>query len=353
MKTLKPTFAAVAWLCCIQFLSADTIVLKNGEKIEGRVIREVDGIYTIEVMVSRTIRDEKKIPVGDVAFIDKEGDDTKAFKEIEKFVPTPELLPESVYESRIEKIEAFINAHPESGKVAKAKEMYDYLSEELAVIREGGIKFGEEMVAAEDYMANAYEYDATIEGNLIKEAVARREFLAALRAFTKYERIFTDAPGRDEIAGLIKQVLGAYQSSIDASLSSLDSRIEKRQAGLSSMTPDDRAQTERALADEEARISARFAAEKEAKEEWVTPDAFHKESLDEARRQADSETKRLETGKVKVLEVPVAETYRLAWGKLAAGTEEEKKAVLEDAKKNGLPEPYLVKLRERAGIAAP
>jgi hypothetical protein len=61
----------------------------------------------------------------------------------------------------------------------------------------------------------------------------------------------------------------------------------------------------------------------------------------------------LETAKAKVIEVPVAETYRLAWGKLAAGTEEEKKAVLEDAKKNGLPEPYLVKLRERAGIAAP
>ena len=353
MKTLKPTLASLAWLCCTQFSHADTIVLNNGDKIEGRVLREVDGHYVVEVNVTKTIKDEKKIPVGDVKSIDKEGDDTKDFKEIEGFVPTPELLPVAVYEARIDKVESFINTHPKSKKIDKAKEMYDYLSEEIAVIRAGGIKFGEEMVAADDYLANAYEYDAAIAGNRIKEAVARREFLAALRAFDEYEANFSGAEGRPEIVTLMKQVLAAFQASIDGSLASLDSRMEKRKAGLISMNPEDRAQTERALNEENERIAARFEAEKQEKNAWVTPDAFHKESLDSARRKSETEIKRLETEKAKAVEVPAAEAYRLAWGKLSAGTDEERKAVLAEAKKNGLPPAYLAKLAEHAGIAAP
>lgn len=354
MKTLTTPFAAAAWLCCIPLSTADTIVLKNGEKFEGRVLREVDGNYVLEVKISDTIRDEKTIAKSEVKYIDKEGDDLKAFKKIESLVPTPEMLGIAGYEARLEKIEAFITAHPKSAKVPKAKEMLDYLSEELAVVRAGGIKFGEEMVAAEDYMANAYEYDATVAAKSIKEDVGRRDFIGALRSFSIYEESFSNSAGRTEIVALIKQVLSAYGTSIDESLASFDTRIEKRKTGLASMAPDDRVQTERALAEQEERIAARFAQEKEAREPWITPDAINKESLDEARRQVESEINRLESNtKSEDLEMSVAESYRVAWGKVAGGTVEEKNAVIGEARTNGVPEAYLTRLRERAGIEAP
>ena len=48
--------------------------------------------------------------------------------------------------------------------------------------------------------------------------------------------------------------------------------------------------------------------------------------------------------------VLLAELYRKAWEKLEAGTDEDKKLVLEDAEAKKLPECYLAKLRGRAGL---
>ncbi len=172
MKILKTPFAAVMWLSCLQLAPADTIVLKNGDKFDGKVLREVDGNYILEVKVSDTIRDEKIVAKSDVKYIDKETEDDKAFKKIEDFTPTPELLPKVAYEKRIEKVEAFISTYPESTSLSKAKKIHDYLTEEYAIVQNGGIKFGEEMVSADDYMANSYEYDATIAGKAIKKAGA-------------------------------------------------------------------------------------------------------------------------------------------------------------------------------------
>ncbi len=353
MKTPIIPFAAAMWLACPQLVQADTIHLTNGEKIEGKVLREEDGNYIVIVSVSDTIRDEKTIAKSDVKRIERETEDAKAFKKIEGFVPTPELLSKADYESRIEKVEAFINSYPKSDNLSDARAIHDYLTEEYKTVRNGGIKFGEEMVSPEDYMANSYEYDAIREGKRIKEAVGRRDFLGALRAFTKYDQTFSDAEGRGEIVTLIKQVLAAYGATIEDSLASLDSRMEKRESGLATMAPDDRAQSKRAIAEQEELITARYEKEKAAREPWVTPDAFHKASLDEARRQVESETKRLESKPAGEFDSPVAETYRVAWGKLGGGTDEEKKAVIENAKANGVPETYLERLRERAGIQAP
>ena len=355
MKTLTTSLAAAALICSTQLLPADTIVLKNGDTIEGRILRETDKEYVLEVNVTETIRDEKSIPKEDVESIEKVGDDVKAFKKIEELTPTPELLEPEGYKARIETVEAFIEAYPQSTKTAEATEMLETLKAELEIVGNGGIKFGGEVITPDTYGANAYEYDAAIAKKRIKDDVGRRDLIGALRSFTKYEENFSNASDRDEVVTLIKQVLSAYQTSIDESLASFDSRMEKRTTGLSRMSPEDRAQTQRALAEQDERVKARYDAEKQSPNEWVTPDAFLKESLDEARRQADTLKSRLETAfsTGTTIETPVEETYRMTWEQVTEGTEQEKNALVEQARSKGVPEQYLMKLRERAGIEGP
>jgi len=353
MKTHKLPSIIAGCLCSLQFATADIIVMKNGDEVEGRVLREEGDNYVLEVKFSSTIREEKIVPKSDVKSIRKEEPDVKAFGKLEGLVPTPELLTIAGYEKRIESIEEFIKANPKSGKVPKAKEMLDVLGEELKTVREGGIKFGEEMVPGDDYMANAYEFDAKIAESQIKEAVARRDFLSALRQFSAYEKKFGDADGRASVVSLITQVLKAYGASIDESLANLESRLAKRQAGLVSMTPEDRGKTQRALDEESSRIATRFGIEKAALEPWITPDTFHKESLDEAKRQVDSEATRLGNKQPDTaLTQPVAESYRVAWGKVGGGTDEEKSKAIDEARTNKVPDVYLEKLRDRAGLKA-
>lgn len=352
MKFRKIQTVIASCLCLVQSAAADVLVLTDGEKIEGRVIREDADNYVIEVAVSETIKDEKIIPKSEVISFEKQPADEKAFAEISDFVPTPELLGVESYEARIAKVEEFLNDFPESGKVAKAKEIFDSLNEELDVVKAGGIKLGEEMVSAADYEANAYEYDAIIAANEIDAAINRRDFLDALRFFSAYDETFSNAAGREELVEKIKQVLAAFSATLDSSLASLDSRIERRKAGLERMSPENRVRTKRALEDEMASIEERFEKEKSEKVEWVTPDAYHKESLDAARRRVESEIRRLESKRNTVSpETPLAEVYRNAWARLAGGSEEEKKTLLGELKSAGMPEVYLVKLRERAGIA--
>jgi TolA-binding protein len=373
-------------VCCLVFLhsvAADTITLTSGKKIEGRIIRVDGDYYVVEVEVSGTIRDEKKIARADVKFIDEKGADEKGFDEIGVLVPTPDLLEKEAYVEWISKLKDFLKTYPKSPKAQDVKGMLDILSSEYAIVAAGGIKFGDEMVSADDYEANAYEYAVKIAEKKIKNAVTRRDFLSALRIFSEYSEKFGESEGSGAMSALMLQVLGAYKASLNENLGALDSRMEKRQSGLASMTPEDRLKTERALKEQMERIEKRFQKERAAAQKWVTPDSFHKESMDEALRAVDSEISRLRSlPEHQPLEIPLAEVYRVAWGKLAdviekeskrpdgteegselssdteeekrlaTNSEEEKKKVIEEARVNRLTEFYLEKLRIRAGFGS-
>jgi hypothetical protein len=347
----KTLIAANCLLLFVHSSPADTIVLKSGEKIVGNVLREDAAGYLVEIKKG-TIRDEKIIPRADVSYVEKETADEKAFREIEGYVPTPDLLRKEGYETRMEKIEEFLEDYSDSRLQASAKEILEVLNEEYAIIEAGGIKFGDEMVSPDDYEANAYEYDVRIAEKRIKDAVARMDLLEALRMFSQYGENFGESEGSQGMSALILQVLKAFKQNLAENIASFDKRVEKRLAGLASMARDDRVKTERALKEEMGKVEKRFLIEKASGQKWITPDAFHKQSMEEALRQVTSEMSRLEDLKppAQTPEVPLAETYRLAWQKLADASAEEKKKVLEEAKANRLPKFYLEKLEIRAGL---
>jgi len=351
MTFRKPILFAVYCLLFNHSSPGDVLVLKNGEKMEGKILRQDDEKYVVEVKVSESIRDEKVIPRAEVLRIELESEDEKAFKKIADLVPTPDLLSAEVYGARIERLEGFLKEYPSSAKAEKIKEMIESLEEELAVVTPGGFKLGGELIPAEDYEADAYAYDARISEKKIREAITRRDLLAALRMFEAHDQDFSEAEGRPGLVVLIKQVLAAYRAEVSASLESLDSRLAERSTGLERMNADDRVRTERALREEAENLSKRFTDEKAARVKWVTPHVFHKESLEETMRQINTEFSRLDRPSP-ALDTPLAEVYRNSWEKLASGTDEEKKAVLEEAKAKRLPEPYLTKLNERAGLTA-
>ena len=346
----QPLVAASCLFLFTHLAPADTIVMKSGERIEGKLLRETADSYIVEVKKG-TIRDEKILPRADVSFIEKEKPDEVAFKALQGLVPAPELLDKQGYESRIEKLDDFLKTYPESKNTKEVKAMIEELDAELAIVAAGGIKFGEGLVSPQEYEANAYEMDARIAETHIKEAVARRDLLVALRMFSDYGTKFGESEGRQGMSALMLQVLTAYKQSLEENLASLDARMEARKAGLANMSMEDRTKTEAALKEQMERVEKRFADEKAAGQKWLTPDAFYKESMDEALRMVATETASLErVAEGTPLEMPLAEAYRSAWGRIANGTEEEKKKVFDEAKTRRLTPFYLEKLRIRAGL---
>ena len=344
------SFAAACCFLSLIPVNADVLTIKNGKKIEGTVLREEGENYVVEVRVTATIRDEKIVPRADVLRIEKTPEYEKAFVEIATLSPAPELLSQEGYEERIEKLKKYIETFSKSNKIAKVEEMIKSLEEELDLIKGGAIKFDEGIISAEQYEANAYEFDARIAEKKIRGAVARRDYLTVLRRFDSYEMSFGVAEGYAALTPLIEQVLVSYSESLAESLASLESRLVSRDSGLARMSAGDRAKSIRALDDEQSQLAARLQEEKAAKVKWITPHAYYKESLEEAVKQAASEIAKLDTF-VNVVNTPLAELYRTAWEKLQATEDNQKKqAILDEVKAKNLPESYLEKLIKRAGL---
>ncbi len=338
-------------ICCLLLLgqaSADRVLLKNGEIHEGKVIFEDDTHCVLEIQVTKTIKDEKKFLKSDIRSIKKSVPDAEEFEKISELVPVPDLLEVADYAPRITKVEAFIENFPQSNKIPAAKKILDDLTAELSLISLGGLKFSGKMISAEEYLANAYTYDQTIAIQKMNRDMGLRNYLGALRSFADYESKFADGETRQQLLPKIKQVLVAYQMSLKESLMGYDALVKTREIGMSRMSNLDRMNSERALAEEKASLTARFEREKMMKNSWVTPDAYHKDSLTEALRQVENEIKRLNTpSKNKALIKSLEDTYREAWEKLPNANAKEQKDIMGILKRDRMPEYYMTKLQAR------
>ena len=145
------------------------------------------------------------------------------------------------------------------------------------------------------------------------------------------------------------QVLQVYKTNLSEGIEGYDALEKLRGVGLESMTPEDRERTERALDDQMKSLKERFNREKNMKGAWITPDENYKESMVEALRQVENEIKRLDSPPKNSTVVIVSreEAYRQAWEKLPNATAAQQKAILENLKRDRMPESYLVKLKER------
>lgn len=345
--TLFPSLS----ICCLFFVSqaaADTVLLNNGQSHEGKIIFEDDTHCLLEVQVSEGIKDEKKFLKSDIKSLSKQTPDIGIFEELKELAPAPDLLGVAEYEARVKKVGDFIKTYPRSGKLTEAKLMLESLKGELEIVRAGGMKLSGKMVTAEEYSPTAYTYDQLIAVQKINRDISNRNFLGALRLFADYESKFVNGKTREELIPKMKQVLAIHQSSLTESLEGYDARIKTREAGLARMSPEDKLKTEEAIEEQTVNLKRRFEAERASKNNWITPDAYLKESLVEALRQVDNEIKRLNSPPKKELAViSLEDSYREAWEKLPSATAEEQKVILEKLKRERMPEYYLTKLLAR------
>lgn len=291
MKTRPNTAAILLALTLSTF--ADTIILKDGTKLEGKILRQDATNYVVEVSVTKSIKDERTIAKADVTKIERVKPDLVAFEQIAKLVPTPDLLTAEEYGKRIRAMEKFTIEHRDSDKLKEAKAMLAALKIEANEVLAGGVKMNGKIVPPAEYRANAYDIDSRIQEMKIRALVKQGRYLQALRAFSEFSRDFSNTTAHASLVPLINQAITTYLAEVGEILASYDARVKERATGLTRMPADTRAETENAIREETAAIEARFKAEQEAKVDWVTTDPFFKPSLDETMEFGKQEISRL------------------------------------------------------------
>lgn len=351
MKTLVVSLP-LAVLCLSLAAYADTFVLKDGSKLEGKILREEDGSYVVEVQVTKTIKDERVISKADVVSVSKEQPDLAVFEEkVSKLVPTPDGLGIEDYELRIRTVEKFLSENRGSSKTAEARRILDTLKSEANEVLAGGVKVDSRVIQPSEYRANAYEIDARIEAAKVKRLVEGQRLLEALRAFSAFDADFRNTQARSELLPLVKRAIQSYLAGISQSLANFDARAKERQTGLSRMSATDRRITENAIAEETAASEKRLKAEKDAKIGWVTTDPHFKPSLEETMNFGKQELTRITSSET--AQAPDGgKAYRDALSKIHSSREKSAAtAAISAARTAGVPQRYIDNLEAAAKAA--
>jgi hypothetical protein len=340
-------------LLALASAAADTFVLKDGTKLEGTILREEGSDYIIQVQVTKSIKDERRVPKADVVSQVAEKKDETAFAELAGLLPVPDLLDEAKYAARIDKVETFLKDFPKSPKVAEARKIHDTLEAERAVIAAGGVKFDGKLVSAEERAPKAYAMDASIAASAVRSAVEAGDILSALRAWTKLETEFSGSSAYRETVPFIVQVMRSHLANVTATVNGFDARVKARASDLAGMSANDRSRIEQAIKESLDAYNDRLAREKAAGIKWPSLDPFVKAPLDETKRMLDSEIRRLSTlnpGNLRNTEQAYEEAYAVVTK--AEATPQEIQAALSKAKSANLPAAY-VEILTKAVPATP
>ncbi len=351
---MKPNLLFPALLPLLLTLpaAADKFTLKDGSTIEGTIISEADGYYTINAVVGKGIKDERKVAKADVVKQEKEEADEKAFKPLAKLVPAPDLLTADEYNQHCLALDTFIKTYPTSSKTKEAKAMLQTLKDEFAEVAAGALKLNGKMIQKAEYATNAYDYDARVQEMKIRNLYNKGQILAALRAFSEFDRDYRGTHSYTSLAPMMKQVMQNYLEETRQLQSTAGDRIKQRQAGLARMSPGDRRATENAINEENAEVEARYMAEKTAKEVWVTAGPYNKASLDDTVRSGEAELARISAAKP-ALGVDGGQAYHSAWELMHnGGAPTAVTTAIADAKTAGVSARYITTLETEAKAIA-
>ncbi|MCW1887740.1 hypothetical protein OKA04_23585 [Luteolibacter flavescens] len=340
-------------LLAIASVSADTFELKDGTTIEGTIVKEDGSDYIISVQVTKSIKDERRVPKADVVKQTAEQKDETEFAELAKLVPTPDLQSAETYQAQTIKVESFIKRHPQSPKKVEALKLLSVLEKEFDVVTAGGVKFKGELISADERKPKAYALDAGIQAATLKAAAERGELITALRAWTKLETGYQGSSAYRENIPYAVRVMRSHLSAVTASLAGFDARAKSRADGLSMMSGNDRSLSTAAIQEEQAAYTALLEKDKAAGHKWPALDPYVKAPMEETKRLLESEIRRLES--VDTAQLPKSEqAYETAWAAVtkSGATAQEVSAALSAARSASLPQPY-IDLLTKAAPAAP
>lgn len=338
--------------CLIALLSlnasADTFVLKDGTRIDGSIVSENDTSYVIEVQVTKSIKDERVISKEKIVKVEGEKKDITAFESISHFIPTPDALTAEEYAKRITGVEKFLKQYSDSPKTSQATAILKILKNEANEILAGGVKVNGKVISAAEYRANLLDIDAGIQEAKIRSLLKDGRYLEALRAFSAFDRDFKNTKARTALLPLITQTINGYLAQTSQALAGYESLIKQRGIELQRMKPDDRRQTQAALAEETVAFEKRLKAEKEAKVGWVSNNPSYKPSLDETMSFGKQELARL-TVSIAPPTVDAGTAFRDALRKMQNSPDAAAKAtVIAEAKTAMVSEKYLAILQASA-----
>jgi hypothetical protein len=236
--------------------------------------------------------------------------------------------------------------------VPQAKKIAAELEQEQTAIETGGVKLNGQILTADARQADAVEIDARVLAATARQLAESGALVPALRKASELEKDFASTATFREFLPYYRQLIHTQRTRAVTAAEGYEARVKERDSGLARMQPNDRAATERAIAEQAREGKTRYDSEKAAGHKWLSPDQWDKPALDDAVRHADQELKRLGSLKLDT-KTDGGKAWRDAWSALHASPADPAaiNTALGNARSARLPQRYLARLEEAAKAA--
>jgi len=281
-------------LCLCTALQADTVTLKSGEKLEGKIVNETDAEVTMSVQVSPTIKDERVVKKEDIAKLEKVQPDEEAWVLLANLTPGTESLERDEYDRMKTALSYFTNTFPKSSHAALAQSRLDQFTVEQMRVSKGEVKLNGQWLSKEKVQEERIQIGGKILLNRMKRAAGAGQFTDAMAIFDQFEKGFAGSTSYPEAVELGRRVLASLWPAVQQRELQLKRHMEdEKQRLMTTLNFTEHAQLDAMIRKEQAATEATLAAIERTGVKWFPLQPANARSLTALATRVTSETKRL------------------------------------------------------------
>ena len=210
MSSARPILASVLSLALLaEATLADTVFLKSGEKIEGRIIKETPEELTVAVKVSASIIDERVIKRAEVDRVDKVSPDIIAYKSIGTIQTGANSMAASQYDSRLMALDGFLKQYPKSTYVTDVQKALDEFVAEKKRVEAGEVKLRGQWLSKAEVEKEKVQIHGMLAYEHMKAQSAANDGIGALNTFGVIEKSYAGSQTYPESVDLARQIVAS------------------------------------------------------------------------------------------------------------------------------------------------
>lgn len=310
--------------------TADTVTLKSGEILNGKILSESAEQIVMNVTIASGITDEKTIAKSDVQSVSKKTADATAYEAIKDYKPDTRSLQPAAYVPILKALDGFLKAHPASLYTAEVKKTLDAFKQEQARVKAGDLKWDNRWYTAKEAEKNKYELGGQMMLSNMRDQASNRDFISALNTFSQIEKYFGGSsafPDSVELAQAMMRVAAMDMVAIQNKAKLQESQFN---SGIELIPEPKKSQTIAARKAQIAAAEAALAASDKAGVKWKPLLPLAPKSFEALKGTLSTEAPRLEKFSIANMRSSLAAT-KAASEALAADQPEEADAKIKEA----------------------
>ncbi len=269
--------ACLAW--------GDSVKLKSGEVVEGKILSDTPEEIVIEVNFSATIVERRTIPRAEVLTVEQLSADEVAYQKIKDVVaPATALGAEPFDEILNTQLRPFVAKFPQSPRVEDVRGMITTLEEQKERIAGGEVKLEGNWLSASEHQAEKYQIDAGTLASQIERAGSAGDWVTVLNGFDTLQRSF---PGSLAFVGsvpLAREAADELGKQIGFQLQNAPGIIQQRQQTIDRAPPQERERVRAAMEGQEAKVKAQAEAARKQGQKFYPLARFDQKGLAEMQK---------------------------------------------------------------------